>query len=280
MIEFTRGEPLNTPSGIRPAAVSGSFYPADRETLTRTVDTLLSQIPPPADARRPKALIVPHAGYIYSGAVAACAYARLRAHSGSVARVVLLGPAHRLLVRGLALPAARHFATPLGVVDVDPQAAAASLGLPQVVTSDAVHAREHSLEVQLPFLQRVLGAFRILPFAVGDATAAEVAEVIELLWDDPRTVFVISTDLSHYLPYAVARATDRRTVESILALDDRAISGSEACGSTPLGGLLRVARARGLRPELLDLRNSGDTAGDREQVVGYAALIVPDYGHD
>ena len=258
--------------------MSGSFYPGERAALTRLVDALLSEASARAgDGPLPKALVVPHAGYLYSGPVAAHAYARLRKHGETVERVVLLGPAHRVAVRGLALPAARRFATPLGTVDVDLEAAAASMRLPQVGASAAAHAREHSIEVQLPFLQRTLKSFRVLPFAVGDATPPEVAEVIELLWGGAETLFVISTDLSHYLPYDLASATDRRTVAAILALDGVPIGDSEACGSTPLRGLMQAARAHGLSPQLLDLRNSGDTAGDRREVVGYAAVAFGDY---
>jgi hypothetical protein len=219
----------------------------------------------------PKALIVPHAGFVYSGPIAASAYARLAAGRDTIRRVVLLGPTHRVPVRGLALPSARAFATPLGTVSVDREAAAAARMLRQVCESDAAHALEHSLEVQLPFLQAVLADFSIVPFAVGDATPGEVAEVIELLWGGAETLFVVSSDLSHYHRYAEAREIDRSTADAILALSET-LDHEQACGATPINGLLLAAHRHGLRPELLDLRNSGDTAGDRSRVVGYASF--------
>jgi AmmeMemoRadiSam system protein B len=258
---------------VRPAAVAGMFYPGAPAALLADVRAHLA----PAQARLspasalPKALIVPHAGYVYSGSIAGSAYARLAAGRDTIQRVVLLGPTHRVPVRGLALPSAASFATPLGTVDVDRKAAAAALMLPQVRTSEAAHALEHSLEVQLPFLQATLGEIRIVPFAVGDATPGEVAEVIELLWGGPETVFVVSSDLSHYHRYTEARDIDRATGEAILALS-ATLDHEQACGATPINGLLLTARRHGLRPELLDLRNSGDTAGDKSRVVGYASF--------
>jgi hypothetical protein len=249
------------------------FYPAAPLALAADVRAHLSGAvaPPSETAAAPKALIAPHAGYIYSGPIAASAYARLAAGRETIRCVVLLGPTHRVPVRGLALPSVRAFATPLGFVNVDREAAAAVLTLPQVCESDAAHAFEHSLEVQLPFLQAVLGDFGIVPFAVGDATPAEVAEVIELLWGGPETLFVVSSDLSHYRRYADAREIDRATGDAILALSPT-LDHEQACGATPINGLLLAARRHGLQPELLDLRNSGDTAGDKSRVVGYASF--------
>ena len=258
-------------AATRPAAVAGMFYPADARTLARQVDRLLDAVAPGEAARAPKLLVVPHAGYVYSGAVAAQAYALLAPWREQVVRVVLLGPTHRVPVRGLAVPTVSAFDTPLGRIELDTGAIARLAELPQVTRSDAVHAQEHSLEVQLPFLQRTLGAFKLLPLAVGDASAAEVAEVLESVWGGDETLVVISTDLSHYLPYAEARARDRATVERILRLDP-ALEHDQACGATPLAGALLAARAHGLVPRLLDLRNSGDIAGDRSRVVGYCAL--------
>jgi AmmeMemoRadiSam system protein B len=191
--------------------------------------------------------------------------------------VVLLGPVHRVPIRGLALPAADAFATPLGTVAVDTDAAARALELPRVQTSEAAHALEHSLEVQLPFLQTVLDDFRIVPFAVGDATAEEVAAVIDSLWGGPETLIVVSSDLSHYHPYAAARQLDRGTAAAILALDS-SLDHEQACGATPINGFALCARRRSLFPELIDLRNSGDTAGDKSRVVGYAAFAFTDRG--
>jgi len=221
----------------------------------------------------PKALIAPHAGYIYSGPVAAHAYDALSPARGIVRRVVLLGPVHRVPVRGLALPDADAFETPLGRVPVDRAAIEALADLPQVVVSTRAHALEHSLEVQLPFLQRVLGEFALVPFAVGDASVNEVGAVIERLWGGPETLIVVSTDLSHYHPYRVAVQVDAETLARIEALDSD-IRHEQACGATPLNGLLAVARAKGMTIRRLSACNSGDTAGGRDQVVGYSAFAL------
>lgn len=256
-------------SAIRPPAVAGFFYPADPLLLRRTVDDLLAAAP--GMPVLPKALVVPHAGYPYSGATAARAFAALRPLAGTLRRVVLLGPTHRVAVHGIAVPGVDAFATPLGNVPIDRAALALLDGLPQIVVSDAAHADEHALEVQLPFLQRMLGHFALVPLAVGRTTPAAVAEVIEALWGGAETLIVVSSDLSHYLPYAVAREVDRDTAHRIEALDAH-LTHDEACGATPLNGLLIAARHRGLNARRLDLCNSGDTAGDRQRVVGYAAF--------
>jgi hypothetical protein len=253
------------------------FYPADALTLEREIRGYLAACEPDAGAA-PKALIVPHAGYMYSGAVAAAAYALLAPVRRSIRRVVLLGPAHRVPVRGLALPVADAFATPLGTLPIDTDARTAVIALPQVSASDVVHNLEHSLEVQLPFLQAVLEAFSIVPFAVGAATAAEVAGVIDALWGGPETLILISSDLSHFHAYKPAQAIDRGTADRILALDP-VIGHEQACGATPINGLLLSAGRRGMSIELLDLRNSGDTAGDRTRVVGYAAFALREVPH-
>jgi len=264
---------------VRAAAVSGSFYPADREDLRAEVRSRLASASAKlqADAPAPKALIVPHAGYVYSGDVAASAYARLAPVKDRIRRVVLLGPCHRVAVRGLALPDADCFETPLGSIPVDAAAVAALRELPQITASPQAHALEHSLEVHLPFLQEALGSFTLVPLAVGDATAEAVADVLEIVWGGPETLIVISSDLSHYLPYNTAQFTDAGTVKDMLALAPH-IDHHHACGATPVNGLLLVARRKGLAPELLDLRNSGDTAGDRNRVVGYASLAFFDHG--
>lgn len=260
------------PTRIRPAAVAGSFYEADRVRLTSHVDSLLASAAPTLE-RAPKALILPHAGYVYSGATAAAGYACLRPWAPRIRRVVLLGPTHRVAVRGLALPEAEAFATPLGEVRIDAAAVAAIASLPQVVFSDRVHAVEHSLEVHLPFLQRLLGYFTLLPLAVGDASPEAVAEVLACVWGGPETLIVVSSDLSHFLPYATARQVDHHTCQRILAgIGD--LRPDEACGAFPLNGLLLAAGKHGLRPQLLSLCNSGDTAGDRQRVVGYAAFAL------
>ena len=258
-------------AATRPAAVAGTFYPAEPAALSRLLGALLTDAVPSPGSSAPKILLVPHAGYVYSGPIAAQAYALLARWREPITRVVLLGPTHRVAVRGLAAPTVSAFETPLGRVPVDRAALAQLADLPQVVASDAAHTAEHSLEVQLPFLQAVLGAFTLVPLAVGEARAEEVAQVIERLWGGPETLIVISSDLSHYLPYARAQATDRATVERILQLD-AALVPQQACGALPLAGALHAARAHGLVPRLLDLRNSGDTAGDRSHVVGYCAI--------
>ncbi|MBN8764563.1 MAG: AmmeMemoRadiSam system protein B, partial [Thiobacillus sp.] len=249
---------------IRPAAVAGSFYPGDPVVLGRTVADLLAQAGTGAASPAPKALIVPHAGYIYSGIVAARAYARLGGLRGRIRRVVLLGPVHRVPVRGLALPEAECFATPLGDVRLDVAGMRALAGLPQVVHSAAAHQMEHSLEVQLPFLQQVLGDFQLLPLAVGDASAAEVAEVLEQVWGGDETLIVVSSDLSHFLPDARARQVDGVTVQTILALDPH-LDHEQACGATPINGLLRAARRHGLQPVVLDVRNSSETCPEQSR---------------
>ncbi len=252
---------------VRPAAVAGAFYPGTAGQLTSTVDALLGDAQP---ARvRPKALVVPHAGYVYSGPVAASAYATLEGLQFD--RVVLVGPAHFVAVNGMALPDCAAFETPLGRVPIDEELAARALELPYVKRSELAHEREHSLEVQLPFLQRVLGRFSLLPVAVGRATGAEVAELLEKVWGGPETLVLISTDLSHYLPYAAAQQVDAGTAALINALDFDELEHDQACGAVGLKGLLRVAKQKGLQPVQLDLRNSGDTAGDRRRVVGYGA---------
>ena len=255
---------------IRPAAVAGSFYPGSATELSRTVDAMLAAAPG-AQTTPIKALIVPHAGYVYSGAVAASAYALLAAQRDSIRRVVLLGPCHRVATRGLALPAARAFATPLGKIAIDAELAATLLDLPQVQQDDAAHQFEHSLEVQLPFLQTVLGNFTLLPLAVGDATDEEVAAVLDRLWGGPETLIVISSDLSHYHAYDEAQRRDRATVAQILALQPLT-SFEQACGALPVNGLIACARRHGLAPRLVEAKNSGDGVGDRARVVGYASL--------
>jgi len=264
---------------IRESAVAGTFYPGQPRQLETNVRALLDAIDASQLATCPKALIVPHAGYIYSGPTAAVAYASLIKNAAAVKRVVLLGPVHRVPVRGLALPGVDAFQTPLGTIELDREAISNISTLPQVVVSSAAHHLEHSLEVQLPFLQTVLDDFTLVPLAVGDASIEQVAEIIEKLWGGPETLIVISSDLSHFHSYRSAQQIDSETVASILDL--RTLENHEqACGATPVNGLLRVARKRGLRPQLLDLCNSGDTAGDKNRVVGYASIAWQEAIHD
>ncbi len=263
-------------SRVRRPAVAGRFYPGDAVELAETVTGLLEHARD-ADAagrRPPKALIAPHAGYVYSGPIAASAYARIAGTARRITRVVLLGPAHRVAFDGLALPEATGFETPLGIVPLDAEAIARIEALPQVVRLASAHDGEHSLEVHLPFLQSVLGDFALVPLAVGAASAAQVADVLEALWGGDETLIVVSTDLSHYCDYATAKAMDAATSAAIEALDERAIGAEDACGRVPLSGLLRAARVHGLAARTVDLRNSGDTAGPRGQVVGYGAYVV------
>jgi AmmeMemoRadiSam system protein B/AmmeMemoRadiSam system protein A len=261
---------------IRPAAVAGTFYPSDPQALRDALAGHLASaapfdIEPDAD-RPPKMLVLPHAGYVYSGDVAALGYAPLARWRERITRVVLLGPVHRVAVRGLAAPTVGAFETPLGRVPLDTRALDSLGALRQVVRSDLPHALEHSLEVHLPFLQAVLGSgFTLVPLAVGNAGPDEVAEVLERVWGGDETLIVISSDLSHFLPYAQAQARDRATVQRILHFASD-INGEEACGAAPLNGALQSAKRHGLVPRQLGLCNSGDSAGDRDRVVGYGAI--------
>lgn len=263
---------------IRPAAVAGTFYPGNPYTLSADVNTLLKNAYATVEAHPdvfsgvPKALIVPHAGYIYSGPIAATAYAQLRSVRDKIRRVVLLGPSHRVYLNGLALAEADVFSTPLGSLAVDQHAVAELKKLPQVQDLAVAHELEHSLEVQLPFLQHLFQNFTLIPLVVGNATPEEVAEVLELLWGGEETLILISSDLSHFLSYRAACDTDRATANAILSFKT-SLNGHEACGCMPINGLLNVAKKKGLQPRLLDLRNSGDTAGDKNRVVGYGALV-------
>ncbi|MFC3226808.1 AmmeMemoRadiSam system protein B [Marinibaculum pumilum] len=255
---------------IREPAVAGAFYPAAPAALRKQVDELLAAAPD-LDLPAPKAIVAPHAGYIYSGALAAQAYARLRPARDRIRRVILLGPAHRVAFQGIAVPTVAAFQTPLGPVRVDREAAAAIADMPQVHQLDAAHALEHSLEVHLPFLQRVLDDVAVLPLVVGPTEPLAVAQVLERLWGGPETAIVISSDLSHYHGYDDARGRDSATASRIEALDFGKIDGHGACGAYPLNGLLLMARHRGLCATRIGLCNSGDTAGDRSRVVGYGA---------
>jgi AmmeMemoRadiSam system protein B len=263
------------PVSVRPPAVAGTFYPGSPVSLGSALrEAFADAVVPAADAAVPKALVVPHAGYVYSGAIAASAYARIIPARSTIRRVVLLGPSHRVYVRGLAVPGVDAFRTPLGIVPIDADARRIALDLPGVRVDDRAHADEHSLEVQLPFLQSVLDDFVLLPFSVGDAALDEVAAVLEACWGGPETLVVISTDLSHYHRYDEATRLDARTAAAIVARRPEAVDDHDACGAYPLRGLLQVASERGLSVEQLDLRNSGDTAGDHHRVVGYGAFAV------
>ncbi|MGA2176129.1 MAG: AmmeMemoRadiSam system protein B [Verrucomicrobiota bacterium] len=260
------------PAKVRPAAVAGRFYPADPAELRRVIESFLSLVQPD-NAVAPKAIIAPHAGYIYSGPIAASAYARFASARPVIQRVVLIGPSHFVPFEGLAASSAEAFATPIGLVPVDTDAVRQICALPQVIVLDEAHAREHALEVQLPFLQVVLGDFRIVPLVVNEAGDEAVARVIDALWGGPETRFVISSDLSHYHAYSSAQELDSVTRRAIEELRPQDIEEEQACGRIPIRGLLRAARQHHLRARAVDLRNSGDTAGPRSQVVGYGAFV-------
>jgi len=260
---------------VRPPAVAGLFYPDDPVRLAEEVDELVKGAMYDADGGpAPKLLVVPHAGYVYSGPTAGCGYARLAPVADVIRRVVLFGPAHRVAVDGMALTGAGSFATPLGIVPVDQELEGIVLAHPAVCVDDRAHAQEHSLEVHLPFLQRLLGAFTVLPLVCGRADADTVADVMALVWGGPETLIVVSTDLSHYHDHMSAQEIDRRPAANIVAREPAAIGPYDACGAVPLRGALELARRRDLSVELIDLRTSGDTAGGRDRVVGYGAFAI------
>lgn len=262
-------------TSIRPTAVAGMFYPQEQGQALRQLDACWQAARPHPELGPPKAIIAPHAGWVYSGAVAASAYDLLKPARGTVTRVVLLGPSHRVAFRGMAVSQADSWDTPLGPVPLDREAVAAVVGrLPQVGALEEAHAQEHSLEVHLPFLQRMLGDFTLVPVVVGDCAAEPVAALLDALWGGPETLIVVSTDLSHYLDYGACRDLDSRTVKAIESLDGAALGRDQACGRVPVSGLLLAARQRGLRIVTLDVRNSGDTAGPKDRVVGYGAWAL------
>ena len=255
----------------RRAAVAGMFYPADRAVLERTVSELLAAAPASRDGA--KAIIAPHAGYQYSGLTAACAYRLLESRRKKIRKVVLLGPAHRVYLRGMALPSADTFTTPLGDIPIDVAAVERALGLPGTQVSDEAHADEHSLEVHLPFLQTVLEDFQIVPIVVGKSPGHEVESVLNALWGGDETLIVVSSDLSHFHPYDTAREIDASTTARIEARE-ATLHGEDACGAYAVNGLLLAATSHGLQVRTLDTRNSGDTAGDKNRVVGYGAYAI------
>ena len=253
--------------------MAGSFYPANARALKAVVREHLDGARPAPTPRDPwpKALIVPHAGYMYSGPVAASAYVALEPGADVIEHVVLIGPSHHVPFSGLAVPSSTAFETPLGRVPIDETSRRRALALPFVRTLDDAHHWEHSLEVQLPFLQEVLGTFSLVPLAVGRAAPEQVEQVLSLLWGGDETVIVISSDLSHYHDYATAKRMDAATSRAIESFRPGDIGYDDACGRIGVQGLLHSAKAHGLSVRTLDLRSSGDTAGDRNQVVGYGA---------
>ncbi len=259
-------------SAVRPPAVAGLFYPADPVELRAAVNAHLCE----AEhlGIRPKALIVPHAGYVYSGAVAATAYRQIMDRTSDIHRVAVLGPSHRVPFTGLAVPATAAFRTPLGDVAIDTVAIDRLAALPRVQVLNQAHTHEHSLEVHLPFLQVILDDFTLVPLVVGNVSSADVAAVLNAVWDDEETLVVVSSDLSHYHSYDSARRIDAETLGAIKRLDSGFIGPERACGCHPINGLLRLVAEKKLGVRVLDSCNSGDTAGDRSTVVGYAACAV------
>jgi AmmeMemoRadiSam system protein B len=257
---------------VRKAAVAGQFYEADAALLQQHIKALMS-VAPSNNTVEAKVLIVPHAGYVYSGPTAASAYRCLESRCTEIRRVVLFGPAHRVYLQGMAIPSVDDFTTPLGKVPLDRKAIDQISQMPGVSVSDLAHQDEHSLEVQLPFLQAVLMQFSLVPVVVGDCDAVTVATVIDALWGDEDTLIVISSDLSHFLSYADARQVDANTCSRIQAKSS-SLSGEEACGARAINGLMRAKHTQALKVELLDVCNSGDTAGSRDRVVGYGAFVL------
>ncbi|WP_281647624.1 AmmeMemoRadiSam system protein B [Parendozoicomonas sp. Alg238-R29] len=256
---------------VRQPAVAGSFYPANKTSLKDTIASLLAD----ASTRDlySRILVVPHAGYIYSGAIAASAYKLLEQYPHPIEQVILLGPSHRTPLHGLALPDSSVFHTPLGAIEINTELVEQLLPLSQVQVLEAAHELEHSLEVQLPFLQVCLKNFKLLPLVVGEADSIAVSEVLETVWGGSETLIIISTDLSHFHSYDEAKVIDQNTVNGIEALDNT-LTGEQACGCRPLNGLLTLAREKDLKVETLDIRNSGDTVGNHDRVVGYGAFAL------
>ncbi|HOY60464.1 MAG TPA: AmmeMemoRadiSam system protein B [Verrucomicrobiota bacterium] len=258
---------------VRPPGQAGRFYPADPAQLRKEVSDYLDAAPRPTGPV-PKALIAPHAGYMYSGPIAGSAYARLESGRDQIRRVVLVGPSHFARFNGVAASGMDAFATPLGNVPLDRAGIARAASLPGVAISEDPHREEHSLEVHIPFLQVVLGEFELVPLLVGEATQSEVARLLEVLWGGPESCIVASSDLSHYHDYYTARQMDQATARAIEAFEGERLDGHDACGFQGVRGLLEVARDRGLECRAIDLRNSGDTAGSRSRVVGYGAFVL------
>jgi AmmeMemoRadiSam system protein B len=263
--------PPNSPAKVRPPAVAGRFYPADPAELRGMVESFLAAVPI-AKGPSPKAVIAPHAGYPYSGPIAASAFAQFAPDREIIKRIILVGPSHFVAFNGLALPWVDAFATPLGVVPLDSPSLAGLRELPEVIQLNGAHDQEHCLEVQLPFLQVVLGEFRIIPLVAGQITPEALGRVLQSLWGGAETRVVISSDLSHYLSWAEAHELDTRTAKAIESLSYSAIYEHQACGHVPICGMLRVAQNQELAAETLDLRSSGDTSGPRSRVVGYGAF--------
>ena len=263
---------MNQPVSIRPTAVAGSFYPKQASELNTLLDKYLSL--ETVKIASPKAIIAPHAGYIYSGETAASIYSNIEQIKDKVRRVVLLGPTHRVYVKGIALPSNTHFASPLGNVSIDTQSLNKISKHSFVDYIDEAHAQEHSLEVHIPFLQKVLNNFVLLPILVGEASPGQVAIILNELWGGEETLIVISSDLSHFLDYETAAKTDNKTTQLIENFDYEHIGSKQACGCMPMRGLLKLAQEKNMSIQTVDVRNSGDTAGTKDRVVGYGAYAL------
>lgn len=258
---------------IRPTAVAGLFYPDNPDVLNDMLSQQLEFAPLAPKQHRPKAIIVPHAGYIYSGEVAASVYQYLKPVRQIIKRVVIIGPSHRVGFNGLALSSADSFATPLGNIPLDHNSQDKLLFINGLHMFNQAHATEHSIEVQLPFLQKLLDDFCIVPIVAGNASPKQVSQVISTLWGGAETLIIISSDLSHFHDYQTAQRLDKATSQAIIALDYEAIHSENACGCVGVNGLLKFAQVRKLIPSIIDLKNSGDTAGSKESVVGYGAYL-------
>lgn len=261
---------------IRQCAVAGSFYPADAVTLREMIEAFIADTdtsPTQGETQPTKAIIAPHAGYLYSGPIAASAYAHIQQQNQRISRVVLLGPSHRVPLTGFATSSARFFATPLGNIPIDRTAIDHINKMPTVTELDQAHALEHSLEVHLPFLQVILPDFQLIPVVVGDATPDAVSQLLAELWGGAETLIVISSDLSHYHRYEIAQLLDKATSMAIESFDIDTIDSQHACGFIPIAGLLKRAKDLKLHVKTIDCRNSADTAGARDQVVGYGAYV-------
>ena len=273
---------VNTEKNIRPPAVASMFYPGGTAELRKAVKKYLSNAVTEEDPKLKKGetaelrtLIVPHAGYIYSGKIAACAYRLLEKNQNQFKRVLLLGPSHRVWLKGAAFPKTDAFETPLGEIALDKELKEKILAdFSWISVSDEAHSEEHCLEVQLPFLQETLRDFELLPLVVGDAKTELVAALIQQFSEDHETLIVISTDLSHFHDYQTAREIDARTANAIELLEQNRISTEDACGAYPLRGALLAASQNQWNVHRLGLCNSGDTSGDRERVVGYGAWAM------
>lgn len=256
----------------RQPAVAGTFYPENPQLLQQLINQLLDNAK--TEALTPKVIIAPHAGFIYSGAIAASAYSRLLQANKTISHVILVGPSHRLGFKGLAISRAESYNTPLGEIAIDTMKVNKIASLPFVEYIEPAHIHEHCLEVQLPFLQMTLDSFSIVPIVVGDAIPLQVSSVLKMLWGGPETLIVISSDLSHYHDYEAAQKLDRETSDKIESLQYKALDYESACGRIPIGGLLALAKEKSLKVKTIDLRNSGDTAGDKNRVVGYGSYVI------